>query len=76
MEIALYVAIMLIAIAMVVVILLQVKGGGIGEMLSGEGSGLSRTRRGLEKTLFNITVVLGFVFLLISIVAASYFAAN
>jgi preprotein translocase subunit SecG len=76
MEIALYIAIMLIAIAMVVVILLQVKGGGIGEMLSGEGSGLSRTRRGLEKTLFNITVMLGFVFLLISVVAASYFAAN
>jgi preprotein translocase subunit SecG len=76
MEIALYIAIMLIAIAMVVVILLQVKGGGIGEMLSGEGSGLSRTRRGLEKTLFNITVMLGFVFLLISIVAASHFAAN
>jgi preprotein translocase subunit SecG len=76
MEIALYIAIMLIAIAMVVVILLQVKGGGMGEMLSGEGSGLSRTRRGLEKTLFNITVMLGFVFLLISVVAASYFAAN
>lgn len=76
MEIALYVAVMIIAVALVVVILLQVKGGGIGEMLSGEGSGISRTRRGLEKTLFNITVVLGFMFLLVSILAASYFAAN
>lgn len=76
MEIALYVAVMIIAIAMVVVILLQVKGGGIGEMLSGEGSGISRTRRGLEKTLFNVTVVLGFMFLFVSILAASYFAAK
>ncbi|HYO89603.1 MAG TPA: preprotein translocase subunit SecG [Candidatus Limnocylindrales bacterium] len=76
MEVALYIAVMLIAIAVVVVILLQVKGGGIGEMLSGEGSGISRTRRGLEKTLFNVTVVLGFMFLLVSILAASYFVAN
>ncbi len=76
METALEIAVMLIAIAVVVVILLQVKGGGIGEMLSGEGSGISRTRRGLEKTLFNVTVVLGFMFLLVSILAASYFVAN
>jgi preprotein translocase subunit SecG len=73
-EVALSVAVILIAITLVVVILLQVKGGGIGEMLSGEGSGISRTRRGLEKTLFNVTVVLGFLFLLISILAAALFA--
>ena len=76
MESALLIAIILIAVAVVVVILLQVKGGGIGEMLSSEGSGISRTRRGLEKTLFNVTVVLGFLFLLISILAASYYATN
>lgn len=74
MEVALEIAVILIALAVIVVILLQVKGGGIGEMLSGEGSGISRTRRGLEKTLFNITVVLGFLFLLVSILAASFFA--
>lgn len=74
MQTALEIAVILIALAVVVVILLQVKGGGIGEMLSGEGSGISRTRRGLEKTLFNVTVVLGFLFLLVSILAASYFA--
>jgi len=74
MEAALEIAVILIALALLVVILLQVKGGGISEMLSGEGSGISRTRRGLEKTLFNITVVLGFLFLLVSILAASVFA--
>ncbi|MFN8377094.1 MAG: preprotein translocase subunit SecG [Anaerolineae bacterium] len=74
METALEIAVILIALAVIVVILLQVKGGGIGEMLSGEGSGISRTRRGLEKTLFNVTVVLGFLFLLVSILAASFFA--
>lgn len=76
MQTALEIAVILIAVAVVVVILLQVKGGGIGEMLSGEGSGISRTRRGLEKTLFNVTVVLGFLFLLVSILAASYFATT
>ena len=63
METALEIAVILIALAVIVVILLQVKGGGI-----------SRTRRGLEKTLFNVTVVLGFLFLLVSILAASVFA--
>lgn len=76
MEVALYIAVILIAVAVVVVILLQVKGGGIGEMLTGEGSGISRTRRGLEKTLFNVTLVLGFLFLLVSILAASFFVAG
>ena len=43
-----------------------VTGGG------GEGGGLTRTRRGLEKTLFQITIGLGFAFLLVAILAVIY----
>ena len=59
---------MIISVALIVVILLQAKGsGGLGGIFGGEG-GVYRTRRGVEKTLFSVTVGLSVAFLLISIV--------
>lgn len=59
---------MIISIALVVVILFQAKGsGGLGGIFGGEG-GVYRTRRGVEKTLFNVTVGLAVAFFIISIV--------
>ena len=55
----------LISVFIVVVILAQVKEGGGGLFGSAQSSG--RTRRGLEKTLFQFTIVLAAIFLLISI---------
>ena len=56
----------LISIALVAVILLQVKGEGVGGLQSGS---FVRTRRGLEKTLFQFTILLVVIWLLIAIVA-------
>jgi len=56
----------LVAIVLTVVILLQAKGSGIGTALGGGTSGSFRTRRGVEKTLFQLTIVLAVVFLVIS----------
>jgi preprotein translocase subunit SecG len=63
---ALAVASILISIALVVVILLQVKGEGVGGLQSGS---FVRTRRGLEKTLFQATIVLSIVWLAVSALA-------
>jgi preprotein translocase subunit SecG len=49
------VASILLSIALIAVILLQVKGEGVGGLQSGS---FVRTRRGLEKTLFQLTIVL------------------
>jgi preprotein translocase subunit SecG len=58
----------IISIALVAVILVQAKGqGGLGGIFGGEGGGVYRTRRGVEKTLFNVTIGLAVVFFLISI---------
>jgi preprotein translocase subunit SecG len=38
----------------------------------GGGIGVARTRRGLERTLFNATIVLAVVFLLISFLSAFF----
>ncbi len=57
----------LISLTIVLVILSQVKEGGGGLFGSGQASG--RTRRGLEKTLFQFTIVLAAVFLVVSIIS-------
>jgi preprotein translocase subunit SecG len=63
---ALSVAAILISIALVVVILLQVKGEGVGGLQSGS---FVRTRRGMEKTLFQATIVLSVIWLAVSALA-------
>ena len=57
----------LVATLLTVVLLMQAKGSGVGSALGGGTSSSFRTRRGVEKTLFNITIVLAIVFLIISI---------
>lgn len=74
MERALQVVAIIISVALIVLVLLQVKGSGLGDLLggSGESGGITRTRRGLEKTLFQITIGLAITFIAISILAVSY----
>ncbi|HUX48982.1 MAG TPA: preprotein translocase subunit SecG [Dehalococcoidia bacterium] len=53
----LFVAQILIAIALIVAILFQLRGGGIGGIF-GQADSVYRTRRGIESTLFKLTIVL------------------
>lgn len=58
----------IISITLIVVILLQVKGEALGGAFGGPG--VARTRRGLEKTLYNATIILAAIFLFISLLSA------
>jgi len=58
----------IVSITLIVIILLQVKGEALGGAFGGPG--VARTRRGLERTLFNATIVLSAIFLLISFLSA------
>ena len=60
-----------VSILMVIVILMQVRGQGTGLFGSAESS--FRTRRGVEKTLFQFTIILIVVFITTSIISARYF---
>jgi preprotein translocase subunit SecG len=52
---------------LIVVVLLQVKGSGFGAALGGmSGGSVYRTKRGLERTLFQATILLIVVFIFIS----------
>ena len=60
-----------IAVLLIITILLQVRGQGGG--LFGAAEGSYRTRRGIEKTLFQLTIVLIAVFISISIIVVREF---
>lgn len=60
----------LVSVTIVLIILLQVKEGGSG--LFGSAQSSVRTRRGLEKTLFQFTIIVAAVFLGISVLSVRF----
>jgi preprotein translocase subunit SecG len=65
----LYIVQIILSIALIVVILVQSKGaGGLGGLFGGgDSSGVYKTRRGVERTLFQVTIGLGIIFLIFSV---------
>ena len=57
-----------LSVSLILAILLQVKGGGLGGIF-GQADSVYRTRRGMEKTLFQLTVVLVVLFVVVSVVS-------
>lgn len=58
----------LVSIVLVIAILTQARGGGLGGIFGG-GSTPYRTRRGVERTLFNLTIALAAIFIIVSIIS-------
>ncbi len=59
---------MLVAIGLMASILLQSRGAGLGATFGGDSS-VYRSRRGIEKRLFQFTVILAVLFVVFSIAA-------
>jgi preprotein translocase subunit SecG len=62
MENLLDIAMIILSVALVGSIILQSKGAGLGGLTGGEVGGAFSARRGLEKTLFRITIILSILF--------------
>ena len=62
----LLIAQIVVAIALIVVLTLQVHGGGLGGIF-GQPDSVYRTRRGVEKSLLNLTIALTVLFVIICI---------
>ena len=60
-----------LAIALTMVVLFQVRGGGLGGIFGQPGT-VYRTRRGVEKLLFQLTIVLVVAFLVISVLTLRF----
>ncbi|MFC1993757.1 preprotein translocase subunit SecG [Chloroflexota bacterium] len=67
------VAQIIIAVVLILVILVQSRGGSLGGIFGGMDSASAfRTRRGIEKTLFRFTIILVAVFILVSILSVKF----
>ena len=63
----LYIIQIVLAVALILAILLQVRGGGLGGIF-GQADSVYRTKRGVEKKLFQLTIVLAVLFIILAIV--------
>lgn len=68
MPIYILVAELVIAVALIAAVLLQVKGGGLGGIF-GQADTVYRTRRGAEKSLLIITIILAVLFIVLAVFA-------
>lgn len=64
------IALIILSVTLIASILLQARGGGLGSAFGGEGmaGGQYKTRRGLEKTLFQVTIGLSAAFFVMVLV--------
>lgn len=67
MEIYLNIAQIIVSTALIVAVLLQIRSGGLGGVFGGTETAMYRTRRGVERTLFNVTIGLSIVFFVITL---------
>ena len=67
MEVYFNIAQIIISVVLTVVILFQIRSSGLGGMFGGTETAVYKTRRGVERTLFNITVGLAVAFFIITI---------
>ena len=73
MSIYLNIAQVIVGVALIAIILLQTRSGGLGATFGGSQTSIQRTRRGVERTLFVLTIILSlafFVLILINALAA------
>jgi len=66
-EIALYIALIIISFTLIGLVILQGRSAG---MQSRDSSSIYRTKRGLEKTIHQATIVIAVVFLVLSLITS------
>lgn len=67
MENYLHIALIITSIALIISVILQSKGAGLGNLTGVESGSVFTARRGIEKTLFNITIGLSVLFFALAI---------
>jgi preprotein translocase subunit SecG len=68
-EFYLDIALIITSIALIISVILQSKGAGLGGLAGGDSGGVFTARRGIEKVLFRVTVGLSVIFFILAIVA-------
>jgi preprotein translocase subunit SecG len=63
------IALIITSISLIISVILQSKGAGLGGLAGGDTGGVFTARRGVEKTLFRATIVLSVIFFALAITA-------
>ena len=66
---AIEVAQIIISVALILSVLLQARGASLGSVFGGTGA-VFKTRRGIDKLLFNATIIFAILFVILSFIAA------
>jgi preprotein translocase subunit SecG len=66
-EIYLNIALIITSIALIASVILQSKGAGLGGLTGGDAGGIFTARRGIEKVLFRVTIVLSVIFFILAV---------
>ena len=67
METGLYIALIIVSIALIGLVILQGRNAGL---QARDSSSIYRTKRGLEKTIYQATIVLAVVFLILALITS------
>jgi preprotein translocase subunit SecG len=67
MERFLDIALIITSVALIISVMLQSKGAGLGGLTGADTGGVYTARRGIERTLFWVTIVLSSVFFILAI---------
>jgi preprotein translocase subunit SecG len=67
MERFLDIALIITSVALIISVILQSKGAGLGGLTGADTGGVYTARRGIERTLFWVTIVLSVIFFVLAI---------
>ena len=70
METYLDIALIITSIALITIVVLQSKGAGLGGLTGSDMGAVFSARRGLEKTFFQLTIVLSVIFFALTLAVA------
>ncbi|OGO60467.1 MAG: preprotein translocase subunit SecG [Chloroflexi bacterium RBG_19FT_COMBO_49_13] len=63
------ISLVVISVALIVSVILQSKGAGLGGLTGADTGGIFTARRGVEKSLFYVTIALSVVFFILAILS-------
>ena len=68
-QISISIALIITSIALIISVILQSKGAGLGGLTGADTGGVFTARRGVEKLLFRVTILLSVLFFVLAIAA-------
>ena len=63
------ISLVIVSVALILSVILQSKGAGLGGLTGADTGGIFTARRGVEKTLFYVTIALSVVFFVLAVLS-------